>query len=40
MNTAVFSLYKRKDVKKNIKKKIGECLLELIFFFFYFEFQE
>ena len=33
-------LRKRKDLKKNVKKKIGESFLELICFIFYFEFQE
>ena len=40
INTVVWSLHKRKDVKKNVKQKIGERFLELICFIFYFEFQE
>ena len=31
----VFWLYKRKDVKKNIKKEQGKSILELICFIFY-----
>ena len=31
----VFWLYKRKDVKKNIKKGQGKSILELICFIFY-----
>ena len=36
INTVVCSLHKRKDVKKNVEKKIGESFLKLICFIFYF----
>ena len=35
INTVACFLYKRKDVKKNVKKKIGERFSELICFIFY-----
>ena len=35
INAFVFWLYKRKDVKKNIKKEQGKSILELICFTFY-----
>ena len=35
INTVVCCLHKRKDVKRNVKKKIGESFLELICFIFY-----
>ena len=34
INTVKCCLHKRKDVKKKVKKKIGESFLELIFLFF------
>ena len=35
INTVVCCLHKRKDVKRNVKKRIGESFLELIYFIFY-----
>ena len=39
INTVVSCLHKRKDVKKHVKKKIGETFLELICFNFYMNFK-
>ena len=39
INAVVRWLHKRKDVKKNIEKKLGKSFLELICFIFYLSFK-
>ena len=39
INKVVCCLRKRNEVKKNVKKKIGESFLELICFIFYMSFK-
>ena len=40
INTVVCCLHKRKNIKKNVKKKLGEGFLELICFIFYMSFKD
>ena len=39
INAVVRWLHKRKEVKKNIEKKLGKSFLELICFIFYLSFK-